>query len=99
MMLLLTVLTFFLKMGTIMCVTIFFSYVYSMFFFMPLLFIMGPHGSFGSIQFIFNFMWNVMGYDVPASKPAVNSNGNGNSNGSGHDENDAKMHVGVGKDA
>jgi len=99
MMLLLTVLSFFLKMGTIMCVTIFFSYVYSMFFFMPLLFIMGPHGSFGSIQFIFNFMWNVMGYDVPASKPAVNSNGNGNSNGSGHDENDAKMHVGVGKDA
>jgi len=51
MVLLLCILTFFNKMGTIMCVTIFFSYMYAMFFFMPLLFVLGPTGRWGSIRY------------------------------------------------
>lgn len=49
-MLLFCVMMFFVKMGTIMVATIFFSYCYAMFFFMPLLFVAGPEGAFGSLD-------------------------------------------------
>ena len=44
------VMTFFTKMGTIMCLTIFLSYIFSMFFFLPLLAVVGPEEGTGSIQ-------------------------------------------------
>lgn len=87
MILLLGVLTFFQKMGTIMCLTIFFSYMSSMFCFMPLLFILGPSGSFGSIQFIFEYISAQTGSTVAATNP----NNNGNSN----DQTATALHIGV----
>jgi len=50
------ILTFFTKMGTIMCVTIFTSYVYSMLFFIPCLVLFGPEGEFGSLNTCKNMM-------------------------------------------
>jgi len=46
----LCVLTFFFKMALLICMTIFFSFMFSLFFFMALVFMIGPQSTFGNLS-------------------------------------------------
>ena len=85
------VLTFFTKMGTIMCLTIFLSYIYSMFFFLPLLAVFGPEGSMGSLQFCLDPIPGCREESADIPQPYANGDdhGDGDGNGEGSSGTDA----------
>ena len=69
-------------MAFLICVTIAFSLVYSIFFFMPLLYLIGPSGSYGNVGAIFRSIALMAGF-----------NGNLGANAMTNEEEDAERRI------